>query len=30
MIGCEASKTPFKYIGIMVGGQMNRLHSWDV
>ncbi|GKE09123.1 RNA-directed DNA polymerase, eukaryota [Tanacetum coccineum] len=30
MIGCEASKTPFKYLGIMVGGQMNRLHSWDV
>ncbi|GJW55657.1 RNA-directed DNA polymerase, eukaryota [Tanacetum coccineum] len=30
MIGCEASKTPFKYLGVMVGGKMNRLHSWDV
>ena len=30
MIGCEASKTPFKYLGIMVGGKMNRLQSWDV
>ncbi|GKD00277.1 RNA-directed DNA polymerase, eukaryota, partial [Tanacetum coccineum] len=30
MIGCEASKTPFKYLGIMVGGKMNRIHSWDV
>ena len=29
MIGCEASKTPFKYLGIMVGGNMNRLHAWD-
>ncbi|GJV31042.1 RNA-directed DNA polymerase, eukaryota [Tanacetum coccineum] len=34
MIGCEASKTPFKYLGVMVGGKMNpwyvSLHSWDV
>ncbi|GJW71698.1 hypothetical protein Tco_0128615 [Tanacetum coccineum] len=30
MIGCEASKTPFKYLEVMVGGKMNRLHSWDV
>nr|GFA42413.1 RNA-directed DNA polymerase, eukaryota [Tanacetum cinerariifolium] len=30
MIGCEASKIPFNYLGIMIGGKMNLLHSWDV
>ncbi|GKC28667.1 RNA-directed DNA polymerase, eukaryota [Tanacetum coccineum] len=29
MTGCEASKIPFKYLGIMVGSNMNRLHAWD-
>ncbi|GJU52609.1 hypothetical protein Tco_1226323 [Tanacetum coccineum] len=29
MIGCEALKVPFKYLGIMVGSNMNRLHAWD-
>ncbi|GJZ04896.1 RNA-directed DNA polymerase, eukaryota, partial [Tanacetum coccineum] len=29
MIGCEASKVPFKYLGIMMGSNMNRLHAWD-
>ena len=29
MICCEASKTPFKYLGIMVGSYMNWLHAWD-
>ncbi|GJT92828.1 RNA-directed DNA polymerase, eukaryota [Tanacetum coccineum] len=30
MNGCEASKIPFKYLGVMVDGKMNRLHSSDV
>nr|GFB96745.1 RNA-directed DNA polymerase, eukaryota [Tanacetum cinerariifolium] len=29
MIGCEALKIPFKYLGIMVGSNMNRSHAWD-
>nr|GEW06749.1 RNA-directed DNA polymerase, eukaryota [Tanacetum cinerariifolium] len=29
MIGCEALEIPFKYLGIMVGSNMNRLHAWD-
>ncbi|GKE25458.1 RNA-directed DNA polymerase, eukaryota, reverse transcriptase zinc-binding domain protein [Tanacetum coccineum] len=29
MTGCEASKIPFKYLRIMVGSNMNRLHAWD-
>ena len=27
MICCEASKTPFKYLGIMVASNMNWLHA---
>nr|GEX03168.1 RNA-directed DNA polymerase, eukaryota [Tanacetum cinerariifolium] len=29
-IGCAASSTPFKYLGVPVGGNMNRYSSWDV
>ncbi|GJV12070.1 RNA-directed DNA polymerase, eukaryota [Tanacetum coccineum] len=29
LVSCEASKIPFKYLGIMVGSNMNRLHAWD-
>nr|GFB31261.1 RNA-directed DNA polymerase, eukaryota [Tanacetum cinerariifolium] len=29
MIGCEALKIHFKYLGIMTGSNMNRLHTWD-
>lgn len=28
-VGCAALKTPFIYIGSMVGGSMSMLHSWD-
>ncbi|GJW68375.1 RNA-directed DNA polymerase, eukaryota [Tanacetum coccineum] len=30
LIGCDASKLPFKYLGVMVGGKMARIHSWDL
>ncbi|GJZ28115.1 putative ribonuclease H-like domain-containing protein [Tanacetum coccineum] len=30
LIGCDASKTPFKYLGVMVGSKMLRIHSWDM
>ncbi|GKE02138.1 RNA-directed DNA polymerase, eukaryota [Tanacetum coccineum] len=30
MIGCKATKIPFKYLGVMVGGKMNRIHTWDL
>ncbi|GKB96821.1 RNA-directed DNA polymerase, eukaryota, partial [Tanacetum coccineum] len=28
-IGCEVMKTPFKYIGIMVGDHMSRCSAWS-
>nr|GEX91914.1 RNA-directed DNA polymerase, eukaryota [Tanacetum cinerariifolium] len=28
-IGCSALKTPFNYLGIMVGGNMSLVKSWD-
>ncbi|GKA92855.1 RNA-directed DNA polymerase, eukaryota [Tanacetum coccineum] len=30
VFGCEASKTPFKYLGVMVGNKMTRIQSWDL
>ncbi|GJV32300.1 RNA-directed DNA polymerase, eukaryota [Tanacetum coccineum] len=30
IIGCEASKTPFKYLGVQVGSSMSRLQDWDI
>ena len=30
VIGCEAAKTPFKYLGVLVGNKMNRVQYWDV
>ncbi|GJY46173.1 RNA-directed DNA polymerase, eukaryota, reverse transcriptase zinc-binding domain protein [Tanacetum coccineum] len=30
MIGCKATKIPFKYLGVMVGDKMNRIHTWDL
>ncbi|GJS83586.1 RNA-directed DNA polymerase, eukaryota [Tanacetum coccineum] len=28
-IGCSVLRTPFKYLGIMVGGNMSLIRSWD-
>nr|GFB87173.1 RNA-directed DNA polymerase, eukaryota [Tanacetum cinerariifolium] len=28
-IGCSVLKTPFKYLGVMVGGAMSLVKSWD-
>ncbi|GKB52504.1 putative RNA-directed DNA polymerase, eukaryota, reverse transcriptase zinc-binding domain protein [Tanacetum coccineum] len=28
-LGCEASKLPFKYLGVPVGCNMARCHNWD-
>ncbi|GKD41149.1 RNA-directed DNA polymerase, eukaryota, partial [Tanacetum coccineum] len=28
-IGCSVMKTPFKYLGVMVGGNMAKLKAWD-
>ncbi|GJU46606.1 RNA-directed DNA polymerase, eukaryota [Tanacetum coccineum] len=30
LIGCDASKLPFKYLGVMAGSNMARIHSWDL
>ncbi|GKD88956.1 RNA-directed DNA polymerase, eukaryota, partial [Tanacetum coccineum] len=30
LIECEAAKTPFKYLGVMVGSKMSHIHSWDL
>ena len=30
LVGCVTFKTPFVYVGSMVGGSMNRLHSWSI
>ncbi|GKB64852.1 RNA-directed DNA polymerase, eukaryota [Tanacetum coccineum] len=30
VIGCEAAKPPFKYLGVLVGNNMSRIHNWDV
>nr|GEU79588.1 RNA-directed DNA polymerase, eukaryota [Tanacetum cinerariifolium] len=30
VIGCEAVKPPFKYLGVLVGNNMSRIHNWDV
>ncbi|GJU69615.1 retrovirus-related pol polyprotein from transposon TNT 1-94 [Tanacetum coccineum] len=29
LIGCEAAKTPFKYLGVVVGDHMSRSCAWD-
>nr|GEY91439.1 RNA-directed DNA polymerase, eukaryota [Tanacetum cinerariifolium] len=29
MIGCSVLRTPFKYLGIPVGGNMNSIKAWD-
>ncbi|GKA06302.1 retrovirus-related pol polyprotein from transposon TNT 1-94 [Tanacetum coccineum] len=29
VIGCEPAKTPFKYLRVLVGSKMARIHSWD-
>ncbi|GJX95923.1 RNA-directed DNA polymerase, eukaryota [Tanacetum coccineum] len=29
-IGCEVMKTPFKYLGIMVGDHMSRCSAWSI
>nr|GEX56105.1 RNA-directed DNA polymerase, eukaryota, reverse transcriptase zinc-binding domain protein [Tanacetum cinerariifolium] len=28
-IGCSILKTPFKYLGVLVGGNMSSIRSWD-
>nr|GFA35201.1 RNA-directed DNA polymerase, eukaryota [Tanacetum cinerariifolium] len=28
-LGCSVMKTPFNYVGIMVGGNMSLVKSWD-
>ncbi|GJY51090.1 RNA-directed DNA polymerase, eukaryota [Tanacetum coccineum] len=28
-VGCSTFKTPFYYLGVMVGGSMSRIHTWD-
>ncbi|GJW08783.1 RNA-directed DNA polymerase, eukaryota [Tanacetum coccineum] len=28
-LGCSVMKTPFKYLGVMVGGNMLLVKSWD-
>nr|GEW30009.1 RNA-directed DNA polymerase, eukaryota, reverse transcriptase zinc-binding domain protein [Tanacetum cinerariifolium] len=28
-IGCAVMKTPFKYLGVMVGGNMSKIKAWD-
>ncbi|GKF90702.1 hypothetical protein Tco_0274403, partial [Tanacetum coccineum] len=28
-IGCSVMKTPFKYLGVMVGSNMAKLKAWD-
>nr|GEU54925.1 RNA-directed DNA polymerase, eukaryota [Tanacetum cinerariifolium] len=30
LIECEAAKTPFKYLRVMVGSKMSHIHSWDL
>nr|GEW90934.1 RNA-directed DNA polymerase, eukaryota, reverse transcriptase zinc-binding domain protein [Tanacetum cinerariifolium] len=30
VIGCEAAKPPFKYLRVLVGNNMSRIHNWDV
>ncbi|GJX06134.1 RNA-directed DNA polymerase, eukaryota, reverse transcriptase zinc-binding domain protein [Tanacetum coccineum] len=30
LIGCEAAKTPFIYLGVLVRKKMARIQSWDV
>nr|GEV36900.1 RNA-directed DNA polymerase, eukaryota, reverse transcriptase zinc-binding domain protein [Tanacetum cinerariifolium] len=29
MLGCSIMKTPFKYLGVTVGGNMSNISSWD-
>ncbi|GJY46856.1 hypothetical protein Tco_0435919 [Tanacetum coccineum] len=29
LIGCEAAKTPFKFLGVVVGDHMSRSCAWD-
>nr|GEV63010.1 RNA-directed DNA polymerase, eukaryota [Tanacetum cinerariifolium] len=28
-LGCSVMKTPFKYLGVMLGGNMSRINAWD-
>ncbi|GJV65363.1 RNA-directed DNA polymerase, eukaryota [Tanacetum coccineum] len=28
-IGCSVMKAPFKYLGVMVGGNMSKINAWD-
>nr|GEZ42469.1 RNA-directed DNA polymerase, eukaryota [Tanacetum cinerariifolium] len=28
-IGCSIMKVPFKYLGVMVGGNMSKINAWD-
>ncbi|GJT16324.1 RNA-directed DNA polymerase, eukaryota [Tanacetum coccineum] len=28
-LGCAIMKAPFKYLGVMVGGNMSRIDAWD-
>ncbi|GJY74776.1 RNA-directed DNA polymerase, eukaryota [Tanacetum coccineum] len=28
-LGCSVMKTPFKYLGVMVGGNMSKIKAWD-
>ncbi|GJV22614.1 RNA-directed DNA polymerase, eukaryota [Tanacetum coccineum] len=30
LLGCDATKTPFKYLGVMVGGKMSRIQAWNM
>nr|GEZ76253.1 RNA-directed DNA polymerase, eukaryota [Tanacetum cinerariifolium] len=29
-LGCGVAKAPFKYLGVLVGGNMNRCSNWEV
>ncbi|GJT74505.1 RNA-directed DNA polymerase, eukaryota [Tanacetum coccineum] len=30
LIGCDVGKTPFKYLGVMVGTSMSKIKAWDM
>ncbi|GJZ94810.1 RNA-directed DNA polymerase, eukaryota [Tanacetum coccineum] len=30
LVGCDATKTPFKYLVVTVGGKMSRIQAWNM
>ena len=30
LIGCDIGKTPFKYLGVMVGNNRSKIKAWDM